>query len=398
VSAHVNLVRKGQNMLALHAMNGTVDSADLLFQARLLGGPATQGAGEISADALEYTGPISLTTPTEFFVRTFDPTTPVDPPSTGAGPAPNGTGWSGATRLYYFPGAVAASAATLALTEVFYHPEPSSASEQAAGHANANDFEFIRLTNTSDAPVDLTGLHFTNGLEFTAGPGLGNWLAPGESVVIVENAEGYAGRFGNTYRILGSYGGELDDGGEHLVLEAKDDSVIADLRYDDSTPWPTEADDGHSLQFLGGNPNDASSWQASLDPGGSGVEDYDDWRQRHFVPGDIPTGEQAPDADADGDGQTNLHEYALCSDPLDATSGEQAMTLAAEPNAIVRLMRRRDAAEIEFTLEVSPDMVTWAVGEPPASIAPNDDGTETVTWTLPSDSLRQFVRVRIAGL
>jgi Lamin Tail Domain len=281
---------------------------------------------------------------------------------------------------------------------VLYHPEPPGANEQAAGHANANDFEFIRLTNTSSTPIDLSGLEFTNGVGFTSAPGLGNWLAAGESAVIVENAAGYSSRFGGTYRILGEYSGELDDGGEHLVLCAKDGGVIADLHYDDITPWPADADNGHSLQFLGGNPSDPANWQASLDPGGSGVSDYEDWRQRHFGPHEISAANQAQDADADGDGQTNLQEYALCTDPLDANNIDQRMILAPGQNSTLRLIRRGDTADAVFTLEVSADMSKWIASDPPAEMVANDDGTETVTWTLPANSSRQFVRLRITGL
>ena len=157
------------------------------------------------------------------------------------GTVPNGSPWSGLTKLYFFPNASVAAQANLQVSEVNYHPLPPTSAEISAGFANSNDFEFIRLTNVGGNPVDLTGAYFSDGVDFTFAPGLQNFLPVGASVVVVENLAAFQSRYGSSFTVVGKYAGELDDGGERITLRDKSGSVIADFVYDDVAPgrlWP----------------------------------------------------------------------------------------------------------------------------------------------------------------
>ena len=237
ITSFVAALHTGENVLAVHGLNSGLASSDFIIGAKIVvQSPPPPYTPALSPSAIQYTGPINITAPTQLFVRTVNPIRPSDPPTAsggGTGSVPNGSSWSAPTLLYYFPGAVVAGQANIKITEVHYHPSPPSLDEfnPPNNWTNSNDFEFIRLTNTGAAPVDLTGIYFSNGLEFTAVPGLQNWLPAGASVVVVENTAAFTYRYGSTFTILGEFNGELDDGGEHIVLNDKTGAIISDFIY-----------------------------------------------------------------------------------------------------------------------------------------------------------------------
>ncbi len=393
-NAHV-----GNNILAIHGLNSGLGSSDLIQQAKLTiqGGKAFVPA--FAPAAVEYTGPLTITAPTQIFARTLNPVRASDPPTYtggGTGPVPNGSSWSAPTKLYYFPGAATASPSNIQISEVLYHPAPPTAAEITAGYLASNDFEFIRLTNLGAAPVDLTGMYFSNGLNFTAAPGLQNWLPVGASVVVVENRNAFISRYGSTFTILGEFTGELDDGGEHIVLNDKTGAVIADFVYGDTAPWPVEADDGHSLLYVAGPVGMATSWVASVDAGGSAVTNYTTWTQRNFTVGTLAADKLAA-ADPDHDGLNNLGEYAFATDPL--TCGTREATLASgllgSPGAFTAT-RRKGATDVTYIPQMTTTLQDWTPVTAPPTITDNGNGTETCTWTLPTGSPgRVFVRVMV---
>jgi hypothetical protein len=400
ITSFASSIHAGTNILAIQGLNQGLGSSDLLIQPKItVGGNSVSQppyTPNLSAGATQYTGPITINAPTQIIARTLHPLLASDPPTAsggGTGVFPNGSSWSAPTVLYFFPGAVSASQATIQISEVNYHPLPPNAAEIAAGFTNSNDFEFIRLTNTGNQPVDLTGIYFSNGLEFTAVPGLQNWLPAGQSVVVVENTAAFQMRYGNQFTILGEFNGELDDGGEHIVLNDKTGAVISDFIYGDSAPWPDRADAGYSLVFLGGSPANPASWMASLDPGGTQVNSFANWQNRHFGPRDTPAGLRTANADADGDGYSNLIEYVLVSDPLNASDYPVPTPAAGNPGLVAR--QRTGVTDATVSFEHSTALDSWAGVASPESSTPNSNGTSTVVWRitgLPGN--RQFMRLR----
>jgi hypothetical protein len=132
---------------------------------------------------------------------------------------------------------------SLRLTEVMYHPPAGSA------------YEFIELHNTSaDTALRLDGVAFTAGVSFTFPAGA--TLAPRAYALVVpaigtDNFAAFRARYGlpADLPVFGPYSGNLDNGGERLVLRAAaGGAMLLDLTYDDGPGWPLAADGaGHSL-------------------------------------------------------------------------------------------------------------------------------------------------------
>jgi hypothetical protein len=245
--------------------------------------------------------------------------------------------------------------------------------------------------------VDLTGIYFSNGLEFTAVPGLQNWLPPGASVVVVENVAAFTYRYGTTFTIFGEYDGELDDGGEHIVLNDKTGAVIADFRYDDVSPWPVSADNGYSLAFDAGDQNLPGSWRASLDPGGTMADTYARWVRRYFPNSDVPF--QTMSQDDDGDGLNNLGEYAFGADPgIPGGINHPAADPLQGNQPGISIVRRSGALDLAWKLESSTDNQNWTSSNAvPGKFIVRPDHTEIATWYADSGSGgRLFLRVKVS--
>jgi len=152
----------------------------------------------------------------------------------------------------------------LVISEIMYHP--------AAPNGSA---EFIELMNISDSvTLDLTGVQFTAGIDFTFAAG--TMLAPGERILIVLDQVVFESLYGPGLRIAGTFqnGSRLNNGSDRIKLEDATNSSILEFTYDDEAPWPTSADgQGFSLVLVdpstSPDPDDPSSWMASSLPTGN---------------------------------------------------------------------------------------------------------------------------------
>jgi hypothetical protein len=165
----------------------------------------------------------------------------------------------------------------LRLTELMYHPADPTPSEARAGFTDADEFEYIEFVNLADAPLDLRGLRFADGIEFDFSTASVTTLDPGEHLVIVENIAAFNHRYGNPNVIIaGQYAGRLDNGGEHVRLENSGGVAIHDFTYDDNgLDWHITTDgQGPSLVILDpagatANWGIGSAWRPSLEVLGS---------------------------------------------------------------------------------------------------------------------------------
>jgi hypothetical protein len=117
------------------------------------------------------------------------------------------------------------------------------------------------------------------------------------------------------------------------------------------------------------------NWALSGQAGGSpGVAEsdfathYDGWRWDYFTSNEIPTGSlpnlpAAPSLDPDGDGMSNLAEYAFGLNPKLAEGGPKATCGIVNDSGASYLALtfacRHKALDLTYTVEATSDLATW---------------------------------------
>ena len=200
--------------------------------------------GAVSPRALRYTAPIALDESGPVKARVL-----------------SGTNWSALNEADFV---LLQTFTNLFLTEIMYHPPDTEtvASEQ---------LEFVELKNVGPEELDLSGVHFTEGIRYTFPTG--TRLEPGGFVVLVSDPAAFAAQYpGVTFH--GVFSGRLANEGERLTLAHAVGTPIFSVRYGDRAPWPEAADGaGFSLvpvhPDLNPNPDDPAHWRASSRVGGS---------------------------------------------------------------------------------------------------------------------------------
>jgi hypothetical protein len=257
----------------------------------------------------------------------------------------------------------------LVISEIMYHP--------ADPNPNA---EFVELMNISDSvSLNLSGVHFTAGIDFSFLPG--TMLAPGARMLV-----NFA-QFQN--------GSRLNNGSDRIKLEDSSNSTIRDFSYGDEAPWPSGPDGGgFSLVLL----NPASN-PAHADPA--------NWRESTQVGGN-PGGSDAvffsgnPSEDLDADGFGALLEHATGTSDRVPSGSPVALSITNDDRFVLTLQRNLGADDVSHRLEISTDLVNWtdATGEfSLLSMTNNGDGTAIQVYqsspgTISSSIPRRFVRVQ----
>lgn len=181
----------------------------------------------------------------------------------------------------------AVALADVQMTELMYHPgEPSFNAITLYPELDENDLEYVELTNTSGAAVDLLDWRLRGGFDFDFQASL--MLGPGESVLLLsfnpdspENASRLAAfkaqyMLGDEVKLVGGYPGSLENRGERLTLEYPnpdlDDNPLVTPRvwgdevvYDDLPPWPVADGTGQSLQRVAADThgNSPTNWRVA---------------------------------------------------------------------------------------------------------------------------------------
>ncbi|MFZ0035145.1 MAG: lamin tail domain-containing protein [Sedimentisphaerales bacterium] len=143
----------------------------------------------------------------------------------------------------------------LRITEIMYHDPIGS------------DFDFIELQNISNEPLDINGVRFIDGIEFTFPAMLP--LGSGEHVVVVGDLPSFVSRYGGGINVAGEYTGNLSNGGENIILQLPWPYDAAIMRFEYKDSWYPSTDgfgDSLTIRDPYAHPatwNKAESWQAS---------------------------------------------------------------------------------------------------------------------------------------
>ena len=318
--------------------------------------------------------------------------------------------WSALSEAIFHLGTAAATPLNLAISEIMYHPAaPSLAEIAAVGFTNPEDFEYIEILNTGTSPVDLRGLYIDDAVQFDFDNSLlGTTLASGARLLLVANQSAFEFRYGTHLPVAGAYSGNLSNSGETITLRTADDAIIRQVSYLDTAGWPAEAD-GAGSSLVPITPADfsadsnADGWRASLthtgNPGSSDAILFPAWLAAH--------GQTDPAADPDGDGLSNLLEYALGGSP---TSDDQALSLRlsfqdfsadATPvsHPVLTHFQRTAADSVVVLVETAADLTSiWTTDAVMLSRTRNTDGTETLVHRTADPTTthpQKFWRLRV---
>ncbi len=168
--------------------------------------------------------------------------------------------------------------------------------------------------------------------------------------------------------------------------------LATSVTYDGSATAP--ADFGsYSVTASVTNPNYSGSSTGTLEITGLPIIT---WTTQNFTPAQMTAGQTTDIADPDGDGFSNLAEYALGADPNTSTP---AFTPVHDAGGLsLTFNRPKDLPDVTYAAESSPDMITWT---PMTLILVEDGPIQTLRATDPlttGPSDRRFIRLRLTRL
>ncbi len=285
-----------------------------------------------------------------------------------------------------------ASAENLTITEIMYHPAEPTSSEVALGFEDDDLFEFIELSNIGEQTINLEGVTFTSGIEFTFSSQL---LGPGQKLILARNREAFRERYspGDVNLFPGDYflepdNNRLSNDGEELVLNDALGNEICRIDFEDDGLWPTHADgDGYSLVLLEPHGQSLTStpdnWRLSTRPGGN--------------PGGSDSAEPFtgdPHRDSDNDQWPALLEHAMGTSDIRPDSMD-LVSIAIEslpdesgqnqPYLTISFPRNLAADDLRLQPQVSHNLESWSDLETLlVESTPNGRGILEVTYRSPT--------------
>jgi len=231
----------------------------------------------------------------------------------------------------------------LRISELLFDPAPPPNGSPYA----AEDFEFVELLNTGDIPLDLSRVGFADGIEFRFDSLNTNLyevfhtnLVAGGTLILARNPAAFRSRYGLGIPIGGRYSGRLDNNGETLRIEDNGEMVL-DFRYPTES-HPLAHGKGRSIVLV----DSRAAWNTMENPQlwmesetlhgtpGSYTSRYAFWAAQRFTAQELADPSlSGSDGDADADGDDNLMELSLGTDPKDAQSrfGLRSILVAGKP-------------------------------------------------------------------
>src|SRR5262249_28394288 len=103
--------------------------------------------------------------------------------------------------------------------------------------------------------LDLSGVHFANGIDFNFSGSAVTNLAPGQRVLVVKNLAAFTARYGSGLNVAGAYTGSLGNRGENLRMDDGMGEKVLDFDYNNCW-YPITDGQGFSLVIV----NELASW------------------------------------------------------------------------------------------------------------------------------------------
>ncbi|MCG6960344.1 lamin tail domain-containing protein, partial [bacterium BMS3Abin03] len=134
--------------------------------------------------------------------------------------------------------------------------------------------DWVELYNYNDQAIDISNWYFSDSdsnHKFIFPEG--SVIEPEEYLVLVENYSAFSAHFPGVNNRIGEMGFGLKGSGEFIKLVNDKEQIIDSLTYDDTLPWPFEADGaGATLELIDASKDNslAENWQASIDHGTPG--------------------------------------------------------------------------------------------------------------------------------
>ncbi len=396
VSSSLHVLKPGKNLLAIHGLNVSATSSDMLIWPTLRAVETEEDDTSntpITKGIMRYEGPFSLKSSATVRARVLQRNT-----------------WSPLLSADFIVDAVPPTASNLVLAAIHYHPSPPNLLEIEAGFKRRSDFEFLQVINTSEENVDLRGLRFTSGIRYVFDETANiRELPPGQTLIIASNPAAFELRFGNHLNMAGSFqeGTKLNNGGERIVATVGS-NVVIDVQYEDGPPWPILADGKGAFLSLkdpqiisGADP--AASWEA-LDEHGMqnsshSLADYLDWLEGYYSKEDLARNEISDwMADPDLDGMDNLMEYFHGSNPADGKSSPHWIRVFNDPNEpaagwTLEFSRMQPLPGVLWEIESSRDLVDWT--PLPADLLITKGSRVQHRWHPTGSGASMFFRLRI---
>ncbi|MGI9239425.1 MAG: CotH kinase family protein, partial [Verrucomicrobiales bacterium] len=333
---------EGRNVLAIEVHQVDSGSSDLSIDARLSGTMAAEGSA------------VPIDGQTIIKARAYNVQTQE---------------WSALAEASFTTGR-APVPGDLAVSELHYHPADPTPSESSQPFiASESDFEFLELMNLSADTLDLSGLSFSDGIDF-AFPDETPLVDPRERILVVNNRAAFEFRYASSLPlpIAGEFGStsSLSNNGERITLSSGALDLI-DFSYGDMAPWPVGADgDGYSLVLI--RPSDhpdlsvPANWRTSAAaegaPGASDTITLDGFMAANNI--------ADPFADHDSDGIATIIEIATGT-PFDAPSSPGPLTgrlenIAGSEHIVIEFPTQAGMDDIRLEPEASSDLASWDAG------------------------------------
>ncbi|MEM7261804.1 MAG: lamin tail domain-containing protein, partial [Planctomycetota bacterium] len=266
ITASLNLLRAGRNVLAFHGLNATERSSDFLLAPSLVAGAASKESG------------VQLDRTTRLLARSR-----------------LGNEWSALIDTTFFLD----EPLPLRITEIMYHPPAQFGDSPYSDE----DFEFVELANIGAEAISLERVALVNGIRFQFSEGAVRTLEPGEIVLVVRDLDAFSSRYDTAgLLIAGEYVGGLDNGGELLRLVDPLGQIVHEFSYDDDW-YPMTDGRGVSLEVVDATaPTEDWGSASQLEASGSVLGTPG---SASFVP---PVGGRQRIGDANQDGNLDLSD------------------------------------------------------------------------------------------